>query len=55
MARIVWKDHYNIGYKDIDAQHRVLLDLLNELIDLMDQGGCLRMSSVFSRASAAMP
>lgn len=39
MARIVWKDHYSIGYKDIDAQHRVLLDLLNELIDLMDQGG----------------
>jgi HAD superfamily hydrolase (TIGR01509 family) len=37
MAQIQWKDRYNIGYKDIDAQHRVLLDLLNELIDLIDQ------------------
>lgn len=39
MAHLEWKEHYRIGYKDIDAQHRALLDLLNQLIDLMDQGG----------------
>jgi HAD superfamily hydrolase (TIGR01509 family) len=31
---IQWKERYNIGYKEIDAQHKVLLDLLNELIDV---------------------
>ena len=39
MAHILWKDRYNIGYKDIDVQHRGLLDFLNELIDLVDEGG----------------
>jgi len=36
MTHIQWKDRYNIGYKDIDAQHRVLLDILNQLIDLIE-------------------
>ena len=50
MANIAWKDQYRIGYKDIDAQHRVLLDLLNELIDLMDGGGAPeQISSIFQR------
>lgn len=50
MAHIRWKDHYSIGYKDIDAQHRVLLDLLNELIDLIDLGGPPeQVSSIFRR------
>ena len=50
MAHIQWKDRYNIGYKDIDAQHRVLLDLLNELIDLIDDGGSPEeVSSIFQR------
>jgi hemerythrin-like metal-binding protein len=39
MAHIQWKDRFNIGYKDIDDQHKVLLALLNDLIDLIDQGG----------------
>jgi HAD superfamily hydrolase (TIGR01509 family) len=36
MAHIQWKDRYNINFREIDAQHHGLLDLLNELIDLMD-------------------
>jgi HAD superfamily hydrolase (TIGR01509 family) len=50
MAHIQWKDRYNIGYKDIDAQHRVLLDLLNDLVDLIDGGGSPeQVSSIFQR------
>jgi HAD superfamily hydrolase (TIGR01509 family) len=50
MAHIQWKDRYNIGYKDIDAQHRVLLDLLNELVDLIaGRGSPEQVSSIFQR------
>ncbi len=38
MAHIQWKDRYNINFREIDAQHHGLLDLLNELLDLMDGG-----------------
>lgn len=30
MDSFVWKDAFNIGLADIDAQHRELVDLLNE-------------------------
>jgi len=36
MAHIQWKDRYNINFREIDAQHHGLLDLLNALSDLMD-------------------
>jgi len=36
MTHIQWKDRYNINFREIDAQHRGLLDLLNELNDLLD-------------------
>lgn len=50
MAHIQWKDRYNIGYKDIDAQHKVLLTLLNDLIDLIDQDGTPEaVSGIFQR------
>ncbi len=39
MVHIQWKERYNIGYKEIDAQHKDLLDLLNELIDLVGASG----------------
>jgi HAD superfamily hydrolase (TIGR01509 family) len=38
MVHIQWKDRYNIGYKEIDTQHKSLLGVLNELIDLVDEG-----------------
>ena len=36
MVHIQWKDRYNINFREIDAQHHGLLDLLNELADLKD-------------------
>jgi hemerythrin len=39
MAHIQWKDRYNINFREIDAQHHGLLDILNELIDLLDDHG----------------
>ena len=35
MAQIQWKDRYNINYKEVDAQHKRLLDILNHLMDLV--------------------
>jgi len=50
MVHIQWKDRYNIGYKDIDAQHKLLLALLNDLIDLIDRGGTAEdVSGIFHR------
>jgi HAD superfamily hydrolase (TIGR01509 family) len=37
MVHIQWKDRYNIGYKEIDAQHKGLLDVLNQLMDLVGE------------------
>lgn len=31
MAGIVWLDVYNIGVSDIDAQHRKLIEIINDL------------------------
>lgn len=39
MVHIQWKDRYRIGFGEIDAQHRGLLEVLNEVIDLVGQRG----------------
>jgi hemerythrin len=31
MVHLQWKDRYNIGYKEIDAQHKGLVDVLTLL------------------------
>jgi hemerythrin len=31
-----WKDSYTVGMKDLDAQHRGLLELINQIGDLAD-------------------
>lgn len=50
MVHIQWKDRYNINYKEIDSQHRVLLDILNELVDLVGQRcDSTQVSALFSR------
>jgi hemerythrin len=36
MAHIQWKERYNINYKEVDAQHKRLLDILNHLLDLIE-------------------
>ncbi len=50
MVQITWKDRYNIGYGEIDAQHRSLLDLLNELGGLIgERQDPVVVGAVFSR------
>ena len=50
MIQIKWKDRYNIGYGEIDAQHRSLLDLLNELSGLIgERQDPAVVGAVFSR------
>lgn len=33
MGRLEWKDEYSVGDAELDAQHRVLIDLINMLED----------------------
>jgi len=53
LTHIQWKERYNIDYKEVDAQHRRLLDILNQLLDLVQ---CKRpadeISIVFHRLCA---
>lgn len=35
MAFFVWNDSYSVGVKELDSQHKVLVDLLNELFEAM--------------------
>ena len=38
MAFIEWKDVYDVGFKEIDDQHKVLITILNELYDAQKKG-----------------
>ena len=50
MVQLQWKDRYNIGYGEIDAQHRSLLDLVNELSGLVgERQDPAVVGAVFSR------
>lgn len=35
MAFFVWDGKYSVGVRELDAQHKTLIDLLNELFDAM--------------------
>ncbi len=37
MACIKWDDSYNLGIKEIDAQHRSLIDSMNKLCDSIEK------------------
>ena len=38
MALFVWDTKYSVGVRELDSQHKVLVDLLNELFDAMQAG-----------------
>ena len=38
MAVFNWKPEYSVGVAEIDKQHMVLIDMINELYDAMSQG-----------------
>ena len=50
MVHVPWQDQYNIHYKEVDPQHQVLLDILNELLDLVGQRvEAVQVTQLFSR------
>ncbi|NOX90816.1 MAG: hemerythrin family protein [Calditrichaeota bacterium] len=34
MDKISWKDEYSVGIKEIDAQHKKLINIMNRLIEM---------------------
>ena len=38
MPLIVWSDNLSVGVKQFDDQHKVLIDLINQLHEAMSQG-----------------
>jgi hemerythrin-like metal-binding protein len=52
MELIVWKDSLNLGFKEIDDQHRKLVAMINKLFDAMSAGKSKEvMQVVFSELS----
>jgi len=41
MAKLVWKDEYSVGDAELDAQHKVLIGLINMLDDESAVGAVL--------------
>ncbi len=37
MTNLIWKNEYSIGIKDIDEQHKKLVDLVNQLEEIISQ------------------
>ncbi len=49
MALFVWSDKYSVNIKEIDEQHKKLVDMLNELHDSMKAGkGKEVLGSIFT-------
>lgn len=38
MALFTWSNQYSVGVRELDNQHKGLIDLLNELYDAMNSG-----------------
>jgi hemerythrin len=46
-----WKDSFTVGNEELDAQHRKLLDLINEIGDLADAQNTVK-SATFGALNA---
>jgi len=44
MALVAWSKEYSVGVEELDRQHRMLFDVLNELHDAMMQGKAQSMT-----------
>jgi len=50
MINVPWKERYSIRYQRVDQQHKELLAILNQLVDLVGQAGeAEQVSGIFSR------
>ncbi len=50
MKRIEWRDEFSVGVEEIDAQHRQLIGLINELADAKGADGASDLvSDILSR------
>ncbi|MCQ8127610.1 bacteriohemerythrin [Methylomonas rivi] len=47
MSKFIWRDEYKTGHDTIDAQHRNLFKLANQLVDVSDQDEITRLLMLF--------
>lgn len=47
MAYLQWRSEYSVGNDQLDAQHKVLIELINRLQDIEEQGG--QLETVFKK------
>lgn len=53
MALITWKDSFSVKVKEIDAQHQMLVAMLNELFEAMQQGqGKTKLAEIIDRLTS---
>lgn len=48
MAFIEWKGEWNLGFKEIDAQHKKLVELINEANEVFRKGNVEEEGKVFN-------
>jgi len=37
MDKIVWNENYSVGVEEMDSQHKMLIEMINDLIDLAER------------------
>ncbi len=46
MQRVEWSTDFELGIEVIDAQHRRIVDYINQLVDLQDQGDSQKVAEI---------